>query len=525
MRGALHTGFALSLASCWAFSLAARLPGFWGASPWLQAAGFCLLAAVVFCVLRQLLPMTWDEMQPWGLRLWGWGLACLALGALLAYLRPIPLPALSDRLASLWRASFLLADSVLYGTAALGLALWMQQRVRASGQGEARRRVYWQAAVLLVVLAPLFAAGLVIARRPAEVLNLQAFWVTCLGIVLVTVGGQCLGSRYAKITAEKISRAGSGLRKFAIKGLLVIFPLLLFYGWLGYKLLPTDYHYLKQQNFESLAQKENIEVFYLGSSHASCFNPQDYQPVGFNFSMPMEPLYYDWKILERNLDKAPGLKLVIQTISIFTPVLDTTNAYGGTKSPYCWFFTGMGILPENDRWSMLLGNPYCSPVSLYGIEKSLRIGVDGWGADATYDNYGWEIPLPRNNVNFEEGGENRAKVFVDYWQNTQNLAKNARYLSYISGLTQKRGARLVLVTAPFDASIRRHIPDNIYSRFQQWVQALAIENAVPYINYYADPRFEREDFNDPHHLNTEGVRKMSQIAGQEVILKYLPEKR
>jgi hypothetical protein len=56
---------------------------------------------------------------------------------------------------------------------------------------------------------------------------------------------------------------------------------------------------------------------------------------------------------------------------------------------------------------------------------------------------------------------------------------------------------------------------------QQQIRELVNQHVVIYQNYFADPRFNTNDFADDAHLNETGAAKFSKIVNQEIVEKIL----
>jgi hypothetical protein len=309
------------------------------------------------------------------------------------------------------------------------------------------------------------------------------------------------------------------MRKFIIKYLIFISPLVLLFAWWerGLTRIPNPYNE-KIRLLERAAP--NCEVLVLGSSHAYLsINPSCFTQRGFNMANGSQVFYYDAEIIARYLPHLPKLKYVVFPVSYFS---FEAHMLARTKESFrCPFYYRFYRLPA-ERWIDNFDIKNFSLIALYGLTDSVRylkLGFHGNPVEHLADN-GWlETPFDKSHENKNISDE-RGKRRADYHtagMSEANIPYNRNELLRAITLCKNANVVPVLITIPVYHTYRDHMDRNKYERMQENVHSVGIETGTKYFNYLDDQRFDIDDFSDNDHLNAPGAEKFSKIVDQEVL--------
>jgi hypothetical protein len=308
------------------------------------------------------------------------------------------------------------------------------------------------------------------------------------------------------------------MRKFIIKFLIFISPILLLILWWEHELARmTNSYETKVRLVEKAAP--NCEVLVLGSSHAYFgINPSFFTRKGFNMANTSQSLYYDTEIITRYLPHLPKLKYAVFPVSYFS--LEEEMLAQGSESFRCSFYHRFYHLPD-ERWIDKFDIRNFSSIALYGVPEStryLRLRFNVNLAEHLASNGWYEVAFDKDdekNINDASG-----KTRVDFHNASMaetNIAYNRALLLKAICLCKDAGVVPILITTPVYHTYRDHIDRDKFERMQKVIHGLCIETSVKYFNYFADHRFDVDDFHDNDHLNAQGAEKFSKILDQEVL--------
>ncbi len=274
---------------------------------------------------------------------------------------------------------------------------------------------------------------------------------------------------------------------------------------------------LKKQSLEKQLQK--IEVLNLGSSHAdSAINPEFFSRPGMNLANYSQSLYYDMKILDKYIDSMPNLKLVFLPVSYFSLGFQLSDC---DEKWRCFFYERVYGIPLESpaiRWDvrrfsylMLYGVDYIFSHLEKGIRNTLAKEFNAAGSRVSQEK------LLRQHINDEEG-KARAELSESLFKESC-LARNQHFLESMIQKLQPKNIQVVLLTTPVYKTYSNYFSPKLSEIHSRIMTQLTQKYGAPYFDFFRDPRFRLEDFEDNDHLNAAGAKKFSQILDQEIIKK------
>lgn len=313
----------------------------------------------------------------------------------------------------------------------------------------------------------------------------------------------------------------TGLWKFIIKSSIFILPLSLIPLSVEYKLrqVPNSYN-VKKKSLENHAAR--LQAVILGSSHAYVgINPALLGCTAFNLANTSQSLYYDSQLLAKYLDQMPNLRLAIITVSYFSLEFRLTDSPEEWRSHFYYYYYGIRDethgLPFTDLRNYSL-------IALYGIDETRIISRLGYHVSFSeqLDDNGWF--KSKSDIQTLEASRESARktiVFHHGFMKPQYLAENLDNLKAMIEKLQARKIGVVLVTTPVFSTYAERMSAEKYQVLQEQLQRLCATFGIEYFNYYFDPRFKIEDFQNPDHLNLAGAEKFSVIIKDDFVSRYL----
>jgi hypothetical protein len=267
------------------------------------------------------------------------------------------------------------------------------------------------------------------------------------------------------------------------------------------------------------ALDSDTRAVFVGTSHLRSGHPTDrYRCRTMN--LPLDGGSYEMleKVLERNLSRAPNVRLLVIEFDIVPLRTDT-----------------VALLKGDDRtlWDFGL-----TPADIYGahpvkradaeVAKALRpflVGKPltpqqlwynrppGWsrGATAPQRLPGYSPSDGRLGVGAPGGAAEASFPPLD----SAVVARNRAALERIIGRYRTAGIAIALLSFPYYESYRRTFPPEYTAALNEVAPAVRGE-ARAWWNLEADPRFGPEDFRDTTHLNRRGGEKLTGIIAADV---------
>lgn len=314
--------------------------------------------------------------------------------------------------------------------------------------------------------------------------------------------------------------------KFLRNLFVVCFPALLLIGYLEYKLSGMDTHYhTKRLSFEQ--QLDSVEILSLGSSNAYFgINPTYYSRPGYNLAFNYQSPYYDYRLVEKYIDRMSKLKVVILPSIYFQMGVDLPKTEGAWRMYFYRQYFNIPLESQADNaWScdFMLEPKNFSKIALYGgniysyFLKQFKNRVDydpernGWynSSDAK------PARLEDRNGELAAGAHNQ-KVDVALFQ------KNLAYWQRLADLLQKKNVKLVVIRLPSHSTYYSNLDPEKVAKLELALSQFAERNHGKYEDYTKDSRIALEDYTPMlDHMNPQGAAKFTAILDHEVLQPLL----
>lgn len=268
---------------------------------------------------------------------------------------------------------------------------------------------------------------------------------------------------------------------------------------------------IKQRYF--LENPTGTQTVILGNSH-SYFGiiPELLSGKAVNLANVSQTLRYDRMLLEHyagNLDSLRTVILPLSYTSLYDVDLEDTDEW--------WLainyriYMGLKLHPVFSRYGAEL-----SHIAVYNSKLATFFGLEDSNLSCDSLGHGTSYSLDRKYDGWEETGPEFAR------RHTMGLhpemeAVNIAEIDRMADFCQERGARLVLVTMPEYESYRENVDASRLSRMLHVVDSISTSRGLTYLDYYADPRFGKDDFYDSDHLTSDlGATKFTRILAGDL---------
>lgn len=301
------------------------------------------------------------------------------------------------------------------------------------------------------------------------------------------------------------------MKKFLLYNIFFFIPLIIL--GIGAEILlrgiPNEYS-MKREFLDKNASEINILI--LGSSHAyRGINPEYFSnKTAFNAAMFSQSLDYDFKILENYKNGFDNLNTLIIPISY--PTL-YTNLEMGIEN---WRIKNYNIYYDfSDEWKLSNSTEIFNSTlkknlfrikDYYILKKNhIQMGYLGWEG----------ITHRATKLELEETGiEAATRHTID---TREVLNDNLNYLNKIISLASEKKWKIILVIPPAYDTYRDNLSENQLGHTINLCENISIENShVKFLNLLYSPLFNKSDFYDADHLNTEGAKKLSVLIDQKI---------
>ncbi|MBI5965104.1 MAG: hypothetical protein HY863_16620 [Chloroflexi bacterium] len=274
------------------------------------------------------------------------------------------------------------------------------------------------------------------------------------------------------------------------------------------RIIPNDYLYKKKYLDKN---SENIEVLFLGSSHAYYgINPIYIHENSFNASYISQTLDYDYRIIEKYEGRWERLRYIVIPISyfsLFSKLGETSEAW--RIKNYNIYFGLKSSLDISDYFEVLSNKP---EINIKRIESFYLLGEE----NITTSELGWGTNFNSQN-GFNDDGEVAAK------RHTKNLdgsffKENINTLQALIKYAGKKGVKIIFYTPPaFHTYVENLDRKKIDQTINTMTQLDEYYQNVVYINFLADDLFTETDFYNADHLNEFGAEKLTRRIGDLLI--------
>jgi hypothetical protein len=262
-----------------------------------------------------------------------------------------------------------------------------------------------------------------------------------------------------------------------------------------------------------LKNKDRIETFILGSSHAYGVDPFYLKSNAFSLANSSQSLQYDYYLLQHYAPYCKNLKNVILDISYFS-----LNGEDVEKSKSWWY----GIY-----YKIYMDCPYHSDFSKYNFEMShpivakgkiksliletINIGVDSLGRGTRYkltnkeDNWDTEI--------------SDAAVKLHTEKDSSLIGGRVRYFEDIARYCLKHSISLFVITTPTWHTYYEQLNKTQLNDMYKHIYALQKKYHFTYYDYIKDNNFIEDDFYDSDHLSDVGAKKFTLMLNDSLFNK------
>jgi hypothetical protein len=309
-----------------------------------------------------------------------------------------------------------------------------------------------------------------------------------------------------------------GMKKFLLRILIFLLPVIVFLGWLEIKArqLPNTYA-IKKQAAEK--QLDSIHILVFGSSHAfDDIDPEWFSYCGFNFANSSQSLFHDSQLCLKYCDRMPRLKTVVFTISYFSlwfEMQDLPESWRDYFYLHYWGIRHPSLNPMDIKyWSYaaLYTRPFLKDMIFNAINKEEEFGYvrpNGWKkVENTND----------SNEISDKSGEERVK-FHNSIIHGEHLSENTRYLEQVLEKLNTHNIQVVFVIPPVFKSYSKFADPTIMAENRRIISGLCKKYNARFFDYFSDPRFLKEDFMNNDHLNWKGAKKFSLILDSDFVAK------
>lgn len=312
------------------------------------------------------------------------------------------------------------------------------------------------------------------------------------------------------------------MTKLFFRIFLVVLPTLAVLGYLEYRLSLLDTHYLAKRTFLE-EQERDIKILTLGSSNAYFgINPAKFSCTGYNLAINAQSMYYDWKLLDKYVDKLPNLKLVVLPAIFYTAGTDLASTSQNWREFFYKQYFGLSLEAPNGKMFSLMQSLDArnfTKIALYGdtlydhiATKFLRhvdyvVGRTGWHDSSDADKANLLLKV----------GPRAAEVHSAEF-NLTNLHRNIAYWEKIVERLKQRNIQILVLMLPEDRSYYSNLDPVKFAAFRNAFKDFAVNNHLLYRDYTEDPRFDLEDMTFMvDHMNPEGANKFGEIFNRDFI--------
>lgn len=304
------------------------------------------------------------------------------------------------------------------------------------------------------------------------------------------------------------------MKKFLLKSIFFLIPLLLFFYFMEYNLGKISNSYsFKKYYFEK--QLNTIEILILGSSHTvHGINPEYLKHKAFNLSSTSQTIYYDKQLTLKYLDRMPHLKYVIIPISYFSLGARLSDGIERWRGYYYKSVWGIGspqleIMDLKSYSKIFLYTPQTAYDYLKaGFKVNLAKGITPNG----YFNNGNH---PKAFAISDKIGRKRVMLHSQTYKKA-NLNGNIRDLEQLIEALKQKNITPIFITTPTLPTYYKYTNIDIIQSNYNIIKYITKKYHCRYFNYFTDKRFVLEDFYDNDHLNSEGAKKFTRILEKEI---------
>jgi hypothetical protein len=307
-------------------------------------------------------------------------------------------------------------------------------------------------------------------------------------------------------------------KTFLMKFSLALLACLSVAVWFEWRLREMPNSYIKKRELLRLRQAD-IEILVMGASSANQgISPAFLGRPGFNLANVGQDLYYDARLLEKQLPSMPKLKLVILPMAFIS--LD--YQFGGTPEfwrTFCYsVYWGIPNEYKASRWD-IRGH---SALALVEPLQALKDAREGFKGDCPeYDQDGYQaVAAPSEELAEFKINDLTARKRIAYHKTvmkTSNRPANRAELEGMLGLLAQRGLKAAMVIVPVHESYYSNLPPAELKGVRSVLEEVSASRGTRVFDFLEDSRFQLADFSDVDHLSSKGAEKFGKILKKELV--------
>ena len=298
------------------------------------------------------------------------------------------------------------------------------------------------------------------------------------------------------------------MRKFIIKTLLLLLPVVVVAITIEYLLVSIPNDYIVKKSYLDL-HKDEIEVLILGSSHTySGVNPFYFSNNTFNLAQVSQTLDLDLELLQKYENELSNLKVIVLPISSFSLWEKLENEIDSWLLKNYKLYYGIGaskLKDQSELFSVKLTRNITRLYKYY-IKKQSTIHCSALGWRTTYRS---EFSKDLHSTGIEASNRH-TKINIDSDKNQELFNDNLNVLNQFHKFCAERNIELILITTPTHKYYHNHLDKKQLSVMSKTINDFVKNQSnLHYLNWLNHPDFQDEDFYDADHLNEIGAEKLS----------------
>lgn len=270
------------------------------------------------------------------------------------------------------------------------------------------------------------------------------------------------------------------------------------------------------------------EVLFLGSSHFLFgIRPERYSVPAVNLSATWLDYFCGRRVLEKNISRAPNVKIVVIEYDELPLVADLMASLlaGGDLRP----LTDLGLtpreIPVERRFDTLRAIyvtvafpltvlPRLTPLGWAGrgnVCGRLQHPTKGFAPGYVYTE---DVTSPTFDI------DNVFNALAIAARNERVVQRNLAALEATIAPLRRHGVRVVLLRMPHRARYVRGCPAIVRTRWEElrrrMIARSKIDHGVTILDWSQRPEFDDHDYFDDHHLNVFGANKLATLLDTEL---------
>lgn len=295
------------------------------------------------------------------------------------------------------------------------------------------------------------------------------------------------------------------MKRFLKYTFIFALPILIFLGVVEFAVrrIPNDYQH-KTEWMQKNAS--DVELLVLGNSHAYFgIDPQYFECKAFSIANVSQDLEYDYKILEKYINKCNRLKYVILTIDYPSFISKLDEGAEAWRLPYYTIYMGIPVQKAKYQLEVLEFERAKGKIGSFYRDKmppqwsALGHGLSYKTANKSEDWYKAEAAVKRHTGT-----------------NPEIIRENDYYLNKIVACCTERNVKVIMITPPAYYTYYQDVDKGQLNMMTDKInQVLSRYNQTCYYNFFTDSTFKADDFFDSDHLSSDvGAKHFTQLLNR-----------